>query len=626
MKREFYRIKTRHGTTLGAVPETGLVGSSSLEAKDHKAGTALVDIIVLDLHRADGIVFFCSDSDVSLNFALSSLRGRVVPMRLKPQPDATVAFQDPTTHRYLTACIPEGPNAFGRAEGNRDQVGGWEVFHLEKIDLAHHAFITGLSSHLARLFNPIPDGESVFGYLQQDLNPVSAVALDAVFPFFTPKMWSSLAKKCLNSPVIDALKNACKDDPWAAQALPDLVKWLNTRHQNSGKIAPSKRQTSPAHHSRFADVGLDGHPYSFAHALNYAFRRLVPPSRGACILACVRNEGIYLLEWIAYHRAIGFEWFFLYSNNNEDGSEEMLSALSEAGIITWIDNVVEAKTAAQHKAYSHALSMSPDILDFSWVQVVDGDEFVALNPEHFSNINSFSKWIEYFKTDAVAVNWRFMASAPLHGGLQDLHIPLTKRNRNLLRLDVSGEGWRLIKSFFKPAYALNSGAHHPVASNNHQLTYRLTNGDLHLWRSPPSGMSHSPGFSDYGVFNSICIYHYFYKSAEEWIWKSSRNRGDNPMTSTFNFDAFQDPWIGNFMSQVDNFADREEPWLKWKQKEFDQELSYLHTLPKVEAAKAYIHHRFSERYKSVISKLRENNIRERLNETNQKFFDFVDIF
>ncbi len=35
----------------------------------------------------------------------------------------------------------------------------------------------------------------------------------------------------------------------------------------------------------------------------------------------MKNEGPYIVEWIAYHRAIGVDNFLIYTNGCEDGTD-----------------------------------------------------------------------------------------------------------------------------------------------------------------------------------------------------------------------------------------------------------------------------------------------------------------
>ena len=46
--------------------------------------------------------------------------------------------------------------------------------------------------------------------------------------------------------------------------------------------------------------------------------------------ASTLSSGSRIIDWLE------FEAFYLYSNDNDDGSDALLSALADAGVITWI--------------------------------------------------------------------------------------------------------------------------------------------------------------------------------------------------------------------------------------------------------------------------------------------------
>lgn len=48
-------------------------------------------------------------------------------------------------------------------------------------------------------------------------------------------------------------------------------------------------------------------------------------------VTCVKNEGPFLLEWIAFHQCIGVTDFLFYSNDCDDGTDTLLDALAELG-------------------------------------------------------------------------------------------------------------------------------------------------------------------------------------------------------------------------------------------------------------------------------------------------------
>lgn len=54
------------------------------------------------------------------------------------------------------------------------------------------------------------------------------------------------------------------------------------------------------------------------------------------LFTSVKNEGHFLIEWIAYHRAIGFDKIIIASNDSNDGTTELLDALEKNGTITSI--------------------------------------------------------------------------------------------------------------------------------------------------------------------------------------------------------------------------------------------------------------------------------------------------
>ena len=58
----------------------------------------------------------------------------------------------------------------------------------------------------------------------------------------------------------------------------------------------------------------------------------------AAIVTCMKNEGPFILEWLAYHRAIGFDDFLVYTNDCTDGTDTMLDALQARGIVQHRDN------------------------------------------------------------------------------------------------------------------------------------------------------------------------------------------------------------------------------------------------------------------------------------------------
>src|SRR6188474_819157 len=95
------------------------------------------------------------------------------------------------------------------------------------------------------------------------------------------------------------------------------------------------------------------------------------------IVAIFKNECEYVLEWIAYHRAvIGINDFIIADNISDDGTTQLLEALDQAGLIKRIVFPRESESAGpQIPAYNHILEQFKDQYDY--FLFIDADEFLV---------------------------------------------------------------------------------------------------------------------------------------------------------------------------------------------------------------------------------------------------------
>ncbi len=50
------------------------------------------------------------------------------------------------------------------------------------------------------------------------------------------------------------------------------------------------------------------------------------------VLATMKNEGPFLLEWVAHHKALGFDDIVICTNDCADGTDAMVRRLAEMGL------------------------------------------------------------------------------------------------------------------------------------------------------------------------------------------------------------------------------------------------------------------------------------------------------
>ena len=96
------------------------------------------------------------------------------------------------------------------------------------------------------------------------------------------------------------------------------------------------------------------------------------------LFTAVRNEGPFLLEWVAYHLAIGFDQILVVSNDCDDGTDDLLQALQAQGAVRHIAHQVPADASPQGRAAALA-NASGVIRDGDWVIWLDADEFLNIH-------------------------------------------------------------------------------------------------------------------------------------------------------------------------------------------------------------------------------------------------------
>ncbi|MEM1301459.1 MAG: glycosyltransferase family 2 protein [Pseudomonadota bacterium] len=133
----------------------------------------------------------------------------------------------------------------------------------------------------------------------------------------------------------------------------------------------------------------------------------VTPKPWRRIVCCtMKNEGPYLLEWIAYHKAIGFDGFIICSNDCTDGTNLMLNRLDALGHVIHIDNPQGPNMDPQRSAYIK-IRHHPEYANAEWALVIDADEFLC--------IKTGDQTLDALMTacggaDAISINWKTFGS------------------------------------------------------------------------------------------------------------------------------------------------------------------------------------------------------------------------
>ena len=122
----------------------------------------------------------------------------------------------------------------------------------------------------------------------------------------------------------------------------------------------------------------------------------------------VRNEALYLAEWVAHYMALGFDEIVIYENSSTDNTAEILCRLSQAGYIVYRPWPLGADSSPQISAYKDALKQ----LKSEWIFFADADELLVL--KQHDSVNAFLKRFDT-RPDVtrIAVIWRLFGDSNL---------------------------------------------------------------------------------------------------------------------------------------------------------------------------------------------------------------------
>ncbi len=141
-------------------------------------------------------------------------------------------------------------------------------------------------------------------------------------------------------------------------------------------------------------------------------RTLPPGSSGNVIVGCMKNEAPYIIEWIAYHRAIGVDNFLIYTNGCTDGTDEILGRLMDMGIVEHRNNDNWKGNSPQQHALNNSLK-EPLIRNAEWIAHIDVDEFMNVRTGNGTLDDLFAAVPD---ATNIAMTWRLFG----HNGVTQL--------------------------------------------------------------------------------------------------------------------------------------------------------------------------------------------------------------
>ena len=119
------------------------------------------------------------------------------------------------------------------------------------------------------------------------------------------------------------------------------------------------------------------------------------------LFSSMRNEGPQILEWIAYHIAIGFDEIMIATNDCDDGSRELIEALSLVAPVHHLNNDDLEGKNPQQSAYAK-LTRTEQFAQAKYLMILDADEFLNIHVKT-KHLNALLPHLE--DQDIMTINW-----------------------------------------------------------------------------------------------------------------------------------------------------------------------------------------------------------------------------
>ena len=290
--------------------------------------------------------------------------------------------------------------------------------------------------------------------------------------------------------------------------------------------------------------------------------------QGSLILTAMRNEGPFILEWVAWQKMLGFENILIMHNDCTDHSPQLLRLLDRVGEVSAKRHEPRANHSPQAEAY-HIARRNPLVKQAEWMFTCDVDEFLVIHKGDGSIGALLDNGNVPFA--AMAINWRLFGNAG-HRKWQDT---LVHR-----RFTYSSEpGFKrnsVIKSFVRHPRLYERLNSHCASSWRGKGTWgeggnywALTDGsrfdEFHPNKRPQNAVP-----DDRKLHRVAEVHHYAVRSYEEFKFKKGR-----PAASDF-ADRYTDTFHKTLnRNEVENLA------VLAYRKRFDEEYDRLCQIPGV---------------------------------------------
>lgn len=196
-----------------------------------------------------------------------------------------------------------------------------------------------------------------------------------------------------------------------------------------------------------------------------SFTRQTSPHGSLVVLSTMKDEGPFVVEWVAHHLALGFTELMVYTNDCSDGTDTLLKRLEALDTGVYHRENVIPKGMKPHPSMLKAAAEEPLIVNSDWVLVIDADEFMVINHPS-GTLDGLVADLNAMDAHAMVMTWRIFGSS----GIRDWsRAPITDQFTRAAP-EFWNKGWGTKTMLRFDAEHQRLGMHRPVIKEKFRET------------------------------------------------------------------------------------------------------------------------------------------------------------
>lgn len=271
------------------------------------------------------------------------------------------------------------------------------------------------------------------------------------------------------------------------------------------------------------------------------------------VVSTMKNEGPYIIDWVAHYKALGFDHILVCTNDCTDTTVEILLRLQEMGLVTQHNTIV--RRAGIHRSALRQASRRYDIvMNATWVFVCDVDEYLNI---HLGD-GSVQALVDGSGPDAdvISVPWRVFGP----DGIETFEDKPVAQQFRMAELEWDAterpETGKFVKSLYTNQHKFQRmGLHAPVSLDEHVADTR---------RVLPGGAEYvinGQRTENPPLYTHAQVNHYALRSLDSFLIKRARGRANHShhvlgmeYWERFNLNAEKDTSIDRYKTKANKLA------------------------------------------------------------------------